>query len=615
MQKKIGYNTFIVFFGGIYVFLLSIIIWGVNKGVDLTDEGFFYSATRPNQEDSYGIWPFFIVLGKITTFFEPDIIFWRLTRIFLIISSSFVLAKGFILWIKSAINIHNFPLKIFYPIVGIAGLMNYSVSPQGLSYNQVTFILVQLILGFLLMYMASFEMPYGAKHKRYLIGTYLFIIGFCISTLFIVKFSSAILLLLLLLFILIIHHFLLFKTFQSRFFEELTCFLGGMILFLTILTIIYKSPIEIVAKILESRKYMADHDVKDLLLRYTEDVLSSFLGGFIFNNPIVIISPFIILLLFRNQMPKLLFVGNIIIIVLFTDFVLKNETYYKATAAFGGNSSNLYRMLIAFFIITYLLILLDKYSRQIFAILIRNRYFFFIGVVLFLLMPFICSFGTNIVPSLHITQFMSFGILMLSVSLLLLSLMTTFPYLLFSLGIFLLLINSTSQIISGFVYNPYRIEDSLIEQRYYVPNLNGNKNILFDRETCDFIYNLKSKIDKYSVDIENTPIIVFDYPGLTYLLGAKSPGFAWYYSGGYHNIQKNNCFSFKSSQMAELNKTIFIIPSYNQFDEEFIDCIKLKGVDIKNNYVITDSIYIPNKNSLNEIKMLLIYMPKISISK
>ncbi|MBN4066178.1 hypothetical protein JYT51_02490, partial [Candidatus Amoebophilus asiaticus] len=132
------------------VIALGIIVWGTNKGFDLTDEGYYMLGyTNP-----YENWPkltFFHMVGSILFgWLDPGILGYRIIRLILTIFSSVVFASGFIKWIK-ATGIYTAPFIInsrsIYAFVLLGSLISYSIYPQTLSYNTLTLILLQLSVG------------------------------------------------------------------------------------------------------------------------------------------------------------------------------------------------------------------------------------------------------------------------------------------------------------------------------------------------------------------------------------------------------------------------------------------------------------------------------------
>jgi hypothetical protein len=608
-------NYFFKFFNTIlwliYICLISIIVWGINKGFDLTDEGFFALLTIQNQEDFFKIIPIFKIIGKITTVFNPGIIFWRISRITLLTLSSFIFCFCLINWIKSTIKVPtSIQLSVFYPICGIASLMNYSSGFQGLSYNSLSLIIVQIIVGLYLYYIShdpNIENNYAKRSLLFLT------IGFFIGWLTTIKFTTAILLISAIIFITFCILVLIQKKSFNDFTNQILLLISGFLLSMIIVSILYQSPLTIIMDTLNKQKLIVGHDPSDLLKMYVKDFKNDFLFQFIFNKPIVIISPFVMLIFFRNKINILFIITTICVCLLITQYTINHEHFYKVTAEYHNNTNDLYRILVSIFIIFFVIVFIDRHSRKIILPFIENVFFLIVIMTLFLFLPFACSFGTNVSLSIHITQFIFFGIVMICISILLISITNQYSLFIFPIGVTLLMINAASQIISGFIISPFRLNRPLTEQQYNIPTLTNNNQVLFDVETKKFITGVMHTFEKNHIKVNEQPVLIFDYPGLVYLLGALSPGKAGYSGGGYENVCSANCLVFNSSRMRNINKTVFLFGNWCPPPEEFVNCVKQKGINFKENYMIIDSIDIPEKLRTDDKKgigKMFFYLPK-----
>lgn len=559
--------------------------WGLNKGFDFSDEGYNMLSFLQKQEDLVKNRPIYFILSKLTCLMNPGIIFWRVLRLLMIIVSSFIFGFGFIKWVKSVIK-NILPLHFFYPVTGIATLMNYTIGYQVLSYNSLTLVCIQIISGLFLWFLSIDANICSFSFKKKLL---MFVIGCILFILFLVKFPTSIIMLLTISFLTIIYCWGRTKTY----FSNIVLLFAGVFFSSMLIAFIGIYPVELYKNIVNSINLIPDHDLGHLLSFYRDDISYNFSNQMFFRFPILIISPFILLLLLRNSYNNffIIFISFTLIYIGSKIFHIDNQ---KSWITYFGNESELYRMMLLFFFILIIVISFDKHSRNIYLFSIKDLKSFIIGVILLICIPFIGSIGTNSLLSYHITMFVFPWIIMFLLMLLILFSKIPNTNILFKIFVVLFLTIVSMQIITGFVYSPYRLRP-LTEQKFAVPDIPRKNAILFDYETSVFIKSIISNLKTNNMQIKNQPIIsLYSYPGLVYLLGGYSPGAPWYIDIGYKNNEKINCLFIQSSHMKNLKNTIFIVDNNYPLQEEFLNCLTSKDIFFKQNYKIIDSIQRPH---------------------
>jgi len=131
--------------------LILLIIWGTNKGVDFTDQGYHLLKYQDHQEYFASFSYFHEIIRKLFGWMNPTILNTRILRLSLTVSTSIIFATGFINWLKHTYKIAIKPIDalliICFTLLG--SLLSYTFGPQSLSYNHLTTFCVLLSTGIL----------------------------------------------------------------------------------------------------------------------------------------------------------------------------------------------------------------------------------------------------------------------------------------------------------------------------------------------------------------------------------------------------------------------------------------------------------------------------------
>lgn len=595
------YSVFLIALWSIFGATVYVILWELNKGFEFTDEGFNMLSFMKGQEDILKIRPIYSFIANLTDPFNPGIFFFRLFRLLLLLFSSFVFSFGFISWCRAVLVLNPaYSLAFFHPVIATATLMSYAIFCQILSYNSLTLFFVQLIAGLFLPCIAIIKQKDRNSRKS---QTLYFLIFFLCGFLFITKYPTAILFSLLLIVLLLILE--ISKGGQNRrlHVSNLIAGVAGFVFFLIVITFSLKSPLTIIKEIHSGSQYIVGHDPKKLFEMYLEDFYQNFILIVIY-HPVIIIGPFIIWIGLRYAWHKFLILSSLIIFAFLIKDAFSNN-YYQSGTAYFFIASAIYKSLIWFSLLLILLIISDKKTRLLIGPGISNLHSTLAGLLLLLVIPFICSIGTTSALSIHITQFIFPWItLFIFVLLVVFSKVEYSKYLLMPVTL-LVVINASAQIINGSVFSTYRSNIPLTEQHYTVPELPIDNHLKFDLKTSIFLKEIVAKLKSNNALVKDQPIIsLYNFPGLTYLLNGLSPGNAWYIDDGYPGNTKTNCVFIKESKMKNLDKTVILLEEDYKIPFELITCLKKKGIDFKENYFKADSVIKPN-----ETKKLFIYLP------
>ena len=605
MNSNVIMKIFISLLWVLFGFTLCMIIWGMNKGFDFSDEGYFMLLYSDGQECTLQHITFFYLLRDIFGGLNPGILFYRTLRFVLLLLSSTVFYWGFKQWIQYTLKV-DFKVTSFYilyPIICILTLMSYSIFYQVLSYNSLNLVLTQLTVGFFLLYLSE---PFNMIKNRRRKWIFLFIVSFLAGTILFVKFTTALLVLSIIILILVIEIIWSENNKKRNAFNIITSFISGFIFYCILTTIIGYSPVKTIQGIINSLPYLQfqGYGVSDLLKMYWNDFMTNFIK-LVFYHPVYFVSPVILWWGF-GRIPSRL---NILIIGLTIFFIIADvltNNFYQAGMPNLYSASAIYRLLLFFSFIFIILVLFDKQTRLIINEIVQEKIYFYAGLFLLVVFPIICSFGTDTLLSVNITQnIFSWGMVFLLILLIILSKEKHGKAIFLAISL-LLICNSVSQIYSGYVKNPYRLNKPLTEQQFCVPELPRGNNIKFDSETAAFLRKTFTIIKERNTNTSIQPIInLYNFPGLTYLLGGFSPGYPWYCTSVCKNSDFINCYYLNKSKMKNLKNTIIILESSFKVTNPLRNSLTKRGIIFPAEFILLDSINKPNSK-----EKIIIYAPK-----
>ena len=169
------------------LFLLSlnftislIILYSLNKGIDTSDESFYFLFTNQNQEVNNYIFNFDILFKFIHSIFNFDIGIWhlRLIRFCGTILGVLFLAKT----LKKHFNLDAIHPFLYYNFCVFFVFSSYCIFPHTLSYNTINLITSLFLL--------SFSIKLIEDPKKYL---YAFLLTLCLFIIYLTKISSFVL--------------------------------------------------------------------------------------------------------------------------------------------------------------------------------------------------------------------------------------------------------------------------------------------------------------------------------------------------------------------------------------------------------------------------------------
>ena len=570
LKKDITHNlnlTVSGLFVSIFLFVLFVIIWASNKGFDLTDEG-YYLYSMQHYQDGSAFFEYQKILKVWFGWLDLKVIGFRVLRLVFTLFSSFVFAKGLFRLLLQKAAISEVILRnriVYFVFILIASLLSYSIFPQTLSYNSLTLINVQFSSG-LVLYAMSFEeakLHYRVKSALLLAGT---IVGFQNF----VKFSNGILL------VALLGSYLLFVSINKTGWKlrrnKLLWFICGVFLFLVYYSLSIGSLLDWNVRLQETFNHTETHSIASLFSRYFDTALTSIKS--IFYNYYFII-PFLLIFHFLFRFIKTPgFVKNkglikdsvYSIVIGYIVFIAVKLSWHQSGEQFAYNAGNIY---VLWLIIGLVMLVFSSKENKI---NVRpDLTLLFIGIFLFVL-PLLCSFGTSNSLLVHILQYQfSWFSLMLLIAYKFSNKWKRFVYLFVIGGI------SCSQIISGLVYHPYRVNGTLFDQIVVISDLQPVK---VDLKLKDHLENVNKVLEENGFVSDRSLLPIYCSPGLAYLLNASSPGSGWF----SYSSSLSNCYNLQVGEKVDKKNLLFLLEAGKIIPDEFLSCLREHQIDFPGNY-------------------------------
>ncbi|TMM58999.1 hypothetical protein FEE95_06080 [Maribacter algarum] len=552
MPNKTPNLVFSILLGLFNLSAVGVIVWASYRGLELSDESFYYLGYRYfNSSPDLSAASFHLIYGRFFSFLDLSLTGVRLLRLFLTLLASLVLYIG--------IAKHKAPASwpgrfILFNVILSGMLLSYTWTPMALSYNTMSSILIACVIGFWLL---------NLKSKKQAQNLCWAILGGLFVLLFFIKATNLILLPL-----------VLFGELYWRYIQNsqkkripklspgsiITFVLGilGMLIFVSRGV----GPIpETVDTHLQQLFGLANtdstHTFSYLWNKYYTNAEMVFLKLLFPVLSILILYIFAKVYSRKSKdetftWPIKLFkiLGIIILLV----FIVHNE-YWK------GGIQYRYHMLIPF-IFGFVFVLLNQNIESE-----KINFIFLLGL---LSVPVAGSIGTNNGLSAQILFYGVF-VFLLIYYVIQSSKATWYTYII--LGIMMLI--ATSQVISGTVLRPYRLSP-----------LDGNKNKLYG---VDALNNLKvdTAVFELSENLKSLKTIdseyIFTYSGMmgvNLLLDKKPYSLEWFNESDDEKI----CLIITKSQITSDN-ILFMIPEKFPLTEKVISCFAEKGIDFKADYL------------------------------
>lgn len=516
LESKLLDCALLVIVSSFLIVMLSFALWGLDRGLDIWDEGFYLLMTSTVPPYT-GLSGFHFVLAQLPKVTGSLLIDLRLFQVISQLISNVVLTWGF--W-RLMSSVWFTPTKTqFFTSLAFTTLGSFlfqATFPASLSYNGLTHFFILSSFG-LLFAGKALAQPNFKVSNCLLVGA-----GFLSGMVLSIKCPAF-----------IASSLLAALWLELNFSQPRLCFyyLVGLLVSLIVFFTLFQSPLQYQGQWIEAAKVTSlsnPFSFPVLVQNYLTDfdyMVSSIwhdVGIFFFAPILAAIT--IVAILRQASSPRTQALSRLIPIAFLTPLML--------LAGLGDHPPFrsyplLYAGILVFSAVTLIFIVansnrFDTRTAQTNRIVVSS-------ILLLFLIPFACSVGTSNPPVFQTSTCISPVFLALSV----LS-FKAFPDFCSSAYRFSLIGGMTILVFSLFVFgylsHPYMIWDSLFNQNCDAGNLSNLKGVKLGRDAHQFLTSVSSILRKGGFSTGDPILAFYNMPGVVYSAGGRAPGLAWLFA-------------------------------------------------------------------------------------
>lgn len=601
----------------------------LNKGFDITDEGYCLLGFEPLQERLEVISSFHTIVFKLFAWANPGIIAYRSLSLIITILASIFFGFSFWYWFKTVIS----PQKLIFSRSFILLLLlfggfaldydsyatlNYNTLNNAANLGQAGLVLIALTV-------KPEQAINSWKFKLLWLAT-----GFLAAFQFFIKPPSAINFMALLSLILLLYQ----RKLYWRYYIIVACcliigFISGILAYFGVF---------------QNFEHYQELLARNLAAQNTNLLGDSSMSLPILNNPIVVFwrrllgefkqwifvffktiwfylgSFLLATIYFSDKYLKkqknlrffniLVWVFAVLIIILLVEPLILHLVSAKPFAPIlrENNITKNYYSVFAFLLVILFAVNWGKFQLKTLG-LDKDRFWKIISIaIFFFLLPGIAAMGTNtsttILAARNIVPWLALIIILLT-AISQQAKAQNFVYLfVFSLIFWLLIKINYVQI-----YKPYRLVENRLQQTESVNLIQPHaKYLKVDIRTKKFLEELTNLVQKTNFKPGDPIIALYDMPGLVYLMDGVSPGATWYF-GEPRETPKRTCSNITYSS---LDKSKAILLVNNEIESQVSNCLKVQGVNFPSNYQKVGEVFNPyHITNPYQNETVAVWMPKL----
>lgn len=598
----------------VVIFLLGLYLWGLNKGFDITDEGYCLLGFQSLQEKLGGVSSFHTIGENLFGWMNPNIITYRLIALILTLFSSMIFAWSFWQWFCKFYGVENMSFNrnsiILFFVLG-SFLLDYALY-RSISYNTLNNF-TNLLQASLVIFTINKEQESQLKSVK--IQLLWLAVGFLLTFQFLIKPPSAVIFLVLLSVILLLYKGV---TDGSYYFRVYSCLFLGSLLGLFVYFSFFQDIFSYVTLLLKSLSGSASesHSYSSLIDNYLKDSVKLFQR--FYDLFWIYLSVFLLSTIhFSTQYLKFsknryLFWTLVLLLVINIVYQFYHLNLFPPT-----NIHFLYNYLLIFILFLLIILMAIFWEKIDFTVLRfpqkKLRQSISIFIFLFCL-PFVASVGTNTgLFSLAARN----GVPWLAVIVLLLNSIDKNgkAKALVWLFILSLILSLSVSITHRYIYKPYRIVETMSHQTETINlDLFPIKSLKVDRQTKIFFEDLNDLMEKAKYQTGDPIIALYDMPGIVYIFGGISPGIPWYFGPPYDSPTRN-CLALKNSQVDKSKSILLINNKIESINPKFLTCLKDSGINFPTDYNKVGEVFNPyhkfyQKYNPDQEKVISVWSPK-----
>ena len=553
--------------------LLLVIIWGMAKGLDITDESMMLLLYASPEQYRSGATLAHFIISRATGWMEPTVVTYRWLTLSLTICSSLIFSYGFCQWLDRFFRpdpdkLVN--LTTVFPFLLIAQLPLCGPGIRTLMYNHINSIILFSVAGLLFYFLSQ-----APSSRRF--SPALFIVGVLLALDLFVKFSTAI--------IMLSGALLLIVLRMKRCGPRETAFAAvalmmGIIIGLAIFSVGVRGLTDWPTYFQEISE--GSHKPGSILLSYAQDC-KTLLIFLLQHFSIIFLSSFAIARCYALGWHRRAWWSQYVLLILlvatffyatykFYALDLLNSPHFNNSATF-----NVYALLICLEVAVLLAIphSAPPAPNPNNVALQRNERL--TGIAILTALPFAGAFGTANYIFLNALGDIAGWFALALVLGLMIEERTRSR---FALPICTLLpaCFGAWQIIYGTIFVPYALAAPLPNQTVALQQPASVKDLKVDPATAQFIAEVRSILDRGLYQKGDYIIALYNAPGLVYLMSGVSPGRPTYFSGQH----SQNCSALQAVKASK--RPVFVITTRG-IDTETAICMRNAGLVFPDEFV------------------------------
>lgn len=567
------------------VFNISLSLYTLNKGFDITDEAFYMMGYKfPNESINYFSF-YHQIVGRYFSFIPLTLVNVRVLKLFIFLISALVFSIGLSNNLKVHINSFISNPTLIFLFVSNLSFASFAIGPQSLSYNSISASCLMLICGLSLLI-----------NSQYLSRFYYFLasicLGFFIAMVFYVKFTNSLILLPII--FLLFFKLKKYTNYKLIFFDILKfilCIFTGITIFIfsffKTLEIAKTKTANYLSFIIETSKNSDHHNSTELLNKYIVQLNTKFNQLVIAYYPLLILG--ILLLSFgifkSNKWTRLVNVISSLTFVYLFFF------YFNLSTNFA-ESTIIDPFLICLIILLVYSVIFHLRQKRIPQEMLK----------IFLLLIFAILFGAVGTNNEITTQFVFYTNLIAGLFIICLSINNINSKL---VCFYLIIISSIGSYtyVNGTILNPYRIDGTLFTQDRKLL-LGDSTEIKINNKLWSLIDSVKSDLYTKTNFKSNIPIFCNSHEiGIVYSLGSYVPSVQWNTTNNFNTAYK----FFIQSKSPNLADCCFLISNIEPVDSSFFKLIEKQNIFFERDYISLGAYTCDIKNFKRGLSL---YVPK-----
>ncbi|MDU0370364.1 hypothetical protein ACFPAF_08180 [Hymenobacter endophyticus] len=575
--------------------MIGLFLWAINKGYDLTDEGFYLLGYTYPEEYSSSFTSFNLLINKVLSPNHTSIIGYRLASLFTTITAGLLLAGGVWKWIREKYHTNSLPYWAVACLFVSGNFLQYSIFPRTIFYNNINSFCIAVFASSVLLYSAY---PSAARFKgRHVL---LFLGGAFVGLDLFVKGSSSVIALGTGLAVIGLSAGL---ANVREWYKPVGLVVLGYLAGIAVFFLGIQSPLVWQANFVHETQLLLKTSYNGgLLVRYLKDsypVLRTLVYPFFL---FVLLSFFLTRAYLRNKLrlSPVVQLGIGLLILAFMVYEALRTDLYRNTHLNHNRSIVWFLALMLVVLAMFSAAYLEQPHKKV-----KWRKLIIAGWLLML--PFVGAVGTYNNLFINIMLDINYWLALLCI------LYVSMPAIAHSTVVRVVVFLVPALVIAeqytyGLLYAPYLQAANMLQQN--VPVTLGSSHtpatLQLDAKTAAFMGDLKQTMKQAGFEPGMPVVAMYDMPGLVYMLDGISPGNPWIFG----QLDLRNCDALAKTRM-DVTKAFLLVNE--KPGPELLTCMASHGMRFPEGYREVKKLlspYNPNQyNWRNYQDTLTVYAP------